>query len=75
MFNEVADYNGLKLMLKEGLNTKYITKLFKYLMQPNERVIYATKFWSTRPGLYMRIKHSVKNIRTKSLGKTEQKNS
>ena len=31
-------------MLKEGLNTKYITKLFKYLMQPNERVIYATTF-------------------------------
>ena len=46
-------------MLKEGLNTKYITKLFNYLMQPNQRVIYAAKFLSTRPGLEERTKHSV----------------
>ncbi len=59
MFNEVADYNGLKLMLKEGLNTKYITKLFKHLMPPNDSVIYAAKFLSTRPGLEERTKHSV----------------
>lgn len=46
-------------MLKEGLNTKYITKLFKHLMQPKERVIYATTFLSTRPGLIEQIKNSV----------------
>ncbi len=73
MFNEVADYNGLKLMLKEGLNTKYITKVFKYLMQPNERVIYATTFLSTSAGLDRRIKHSVKKHNNKKIAKIQQR--
>jgi hypothetical protein len=60
-------------MLKEGLNTKYITKLFKHLMQPKERVIYATTFLSTIPGIEERTKHSVKKHKNKKIAKIQQR--
>jgi predicted Zn-dependent protease len=64
---EEADNNGLRLMLKAGVNPVGMVNLFKHLKEPQEGTVDIPEFLSTHPLLDERIKYIEKKYKNKKI--------
>lgn len=64
---EEADQNGLRLMIKAGVNPVGMVNLFKHLKEPKDDTVDIPQFLSTHPMLDERIKYIEKKYKNKSL--------